>query len=454
MSTQIPFDNTFDKLPKHMFSVQRPTPVAKPEMIARNDDLAKDLGILFGDDAAEVFAGNVLPDGASPLAQLYAGHQFGNWNPQLGDGRAVLLGEVVGHDRVRRDIQLKGAGITPYSRNGDGRSWLGPVLREYLISEAMHAMGVPTTRALAAVATGEQVYRETILPGGVFTRVAQSHIRVGTFQIYAARSNKDAAQALLDHVIERHYPTATGPQDVLDAVVAAHAHLVAKWLSLGFIHGVMNTDNCSISGETIDYGPCAFMDTFHDNTVFSSIDHQGRYAYSNQPPVTHWNLAQFATALVPVMPDADKAIEEFTEIINRFPALFANEWGAVFSTKLGLSQSKEATALAQDLLVNMQEAEADFTNTFNALDKTAETFPDWHERWREMNPDDALWRSKNPMVIPRTHKIEESITTATDGDFAPFHAMLDAVSNPFKPNAEYMKPPEPEEKVLQTFCGT
>ncbi|SHG77917.1 Uncharacterized conserved protein YdiU, UPF0061 family [Cognatiyoonia sediminum] len=465
MTVQIPFDNSFARLPNHMFTAQRPTPVQQPALIAKNDALASELGISFGDDAAEVFAGNTIPEGAAPLAQLYAGHQFGNWNPQLGDGRAILLGEVVGTDGIRRDIQLKGSGITPYSRNGDGRSWLGPVLREYIVSEAMHAMGVPTTRALAAVTTGETVYRETALPGAVFTRVAQSHIRVGTFQVYAARRDTEASQALLDHVIARHYPEATGPQDVLDAVIARHARLVAKWLSLGFIHGVMNTDNVTISGETIDYGPCAFMDDYEPMKVFSSIDQMGRYAYGNQPRVAVWNMAQLATALVPLMPDQDEAVEIFTESVNRFPDLYEAAWLEFFGAKLGLDlPTKDDTQLINDLLDLMSAGGSDFTNTFanlssiNAPDHFAdrEAFGAWVDRWQERRtPKHAeIMAAANPQVIPRNHQVEAVIQAGVEGDFAPFHDMLAAVTDPYTANAKFAKVPVAAEVVTRTFCGT
>ncbi len=458
MPLTLPFDTTYLDLPDHFYTRQPAAPVSDPKLIVFNHDLATRLGLdsasLTDAEAAALFSGNSLPDTATPFAQVYAGHQFGGFSPQLGDGRALHLGEL-DTPMGRVDIQLKGAGRTPYSRMGDGRAWVGPVLREYLMSCAMDALGVPTTRALAAVTTGDPVLREQgPLPGAILTRVAASHIRVGTFQFFAARGDVDALRQLTDYTIARHYPNADGPTGLLEAVMSAQASLVARWMGLGFIHGVMNTDNVQIAGETIDYGPCAFMDVFHDDTVFSSIDRQGRYAYSNQPPITHWNLAQFATALVPVMPDADAAIETFTQVINRFPTLFAQKWGEVFAPKLGLAPSPAATSLAQDLLVQMQEAKADFTNTFNALDDTAEAFPDWYANWRAQDPDDALWRATNPSVIPRTHMIEATISSATTGDFAPFHDMLAAVSDPFTPRDAYMQPPEPHERVTQTFCGT
>ncbi|MEP4430817.1 MAG: protein adenylyltransferase SelO family protein, partial [Hyphomicrobiales bacterium] len=335
MTLHIPFDNSYAALAPVFFSAQAPTPVKAPHLVAYNEDLAALLDISTSDteELAQVFSGNQLPEGANPISQLYAGHQFGQYNPQLGDGRAVLLGEAIGTDGKRRDIQLKGSGPTPYSRRGDGRAWLGPVLREYIVSEAMFALGIPTTRALAAVTTGEPVYREAAFPGAVLTRIAASHLRVGTFQIFAARSDIRSLQKLTDYALARHYPDAPGPMGLLQAVRDAQAELIAKWMSVGFIHGVMNTDNCAISGETIDYGPCAFLDTYHPDTVFSSIDHHGRYAYSNQPDVIVWNLAQLATSLIQIMPDRDAAVEEATEIVHAMPALIQSHWLQLFRAK-------------------------------------------------------------------------------------------------------------------------
>jgi uncharacterized protein YdiU (UPF0061 family) len=467
MTLHIPFDNSYARLPARMFTVLDPTPVAAPALIAANDALARDLGIdagwLRSGTALQALAGNAVPDGAMPLAQAYAGHQFGHWNPQLGDGRAILLGEVVGTDGIRRDIQLKGSGRTPYSRSGDGRAWLGPVLREYLVSEAMAALGVPTTRALAAVSTGEVVYREDRLPGAVLTRVAQSHIRVGTFQFFASRGDTDALRALTDHVIARHYPGVDGPAGLLAAVMDRQARLIARWMGLGFVHGVMNTDNVSVAGETIDYGPCAFMDTYHPDTVFSSIDTQGRYAYANQPRVAVWNLAQFATALIPLMPDQDAAIEDFTAIINRFPDVYDAAWLGVFAAKIGIAEPMaEDAALIEDLLALMARDGADFTNTFAALgtdqahDQLAdrEAFAAWTRRWQDLQPDRKLMDQSNPLVIARTHQIEAAIQAGVAGDLAPFHAMLDAVTHPFAAHPAFAAPPREDERVLRTFCGT
>jgi serine/tyrosine/threonine adenylyltransferase len=409
-----------------------------------------------------MLAGNRVADGSQPIAQAYAGHQFGNWNPQLGDGRAILLGEVVGTDGIRRDIQLKGAGPTPYSRSGDGRAWLGPVLREYLVSEAMFAMGVPTTRALAAVSTGEVVYREARLPGAVLTRVAQSHIRVGTFQFFASRGDIEALQALTDHVIARHYPGVEGPIGLLDAMMTRQANLIAQWMALGFVHGVMNTDNCSVAGETIDYGPCAFLDSYHPNAVFSSIDRQGRYAFGNQAQIALWNIAQFATALVPLMADRDAAIEDFTAIINRFGDLYQAAWLARFGHKIGIDATSDDLPLIEGLLTLMARSEADFTNTFRALgtDQARDHFLDraafdaWAALWRARGPDLALMALTNPAVIPRTHLIEAAIQSGVTGDLGPFHAMLAAVTAPFTENPVYATPPTDDNRVSQTFCGT
>lgn len=458
----IAFDNSYARLPNHMFTAQQPEAVKDPKLIIVNDDLAHELGIDPTDITAELASGNILPAGADPIAQLYAGHQFGNWNPQLGDGRAVLLGEVVTPQGARFDIQLKGSGRTPYSRNGDGRAWLGPVLREYIVSEAMHAMGIPTTRALAAATTGQTVQRETGLPGAIITRVASSHIRVGTFQVYAARGDKVALNALMEHVIARHYPSANGPAELLDAVISAQANLIANWMGVGFIHGVMNTDNVAVSGETIDYGPCAFLDNYDPAKVFSSIDQRGRYAFGNQPGIAGWNMAQFATALVPLMPDQDAAIEDFTARINRFGDLFQDAYRAVFAAKLGLADPTiDDDILISDLLALMAQDGADFTNTFANLhqDEFVDRglFNQWHDRWqarRDIGQADMC----NPVIIPRNHQIEAVIKAAVSDDFAPFHALLAAVTQPYAPlddtRAQYAHPPTDQEVVRATFCGT
>ncbi|GAB5446567.1 protein adenylyltransferase SelO [Gymnodinialimonas sp.] len=480
MPAAFPFDNTYATLPDRFFTRQSPTPVADPSLIAINRPLAERLGIKLGEDdaaLAQIFAGNVVPLGAAPLAQVYAGHQFGGWSQQLGDGRAVMLGEVVAPDGARFDIQLKGAGRTPYSRMGDGRAWLGPVIREYIMSEAMAALGIPTTRALAAVTTGEVVLREGRMPGAVLSRVASSHIRVGTFQFFAARQDTEALQALLDHTIARHYPEAEGPSGLLDAALQVQAELVAKWMGVGFIHGVMNTDNMTLSGETIDYGPCAFMDTYDANKVFSSIDQFGRYAYGQQPQIAAWNLAQLATALLPLMPDRDAAIEEFTEAVNGFAARFDAAWHGVLRAKLGLLSAGEDDArLAFDLLNRMSQGEADFTQTFRALSgpdpdqaaaavKAPAALMPWLETWRARLAQDgqsedarvANMQAVNPAVIPRNHRVEEAIQAAVKGDFAPFERLNAVLQDPFtdRPGiADLQRAPDQGEEVTQTFCGT
>ncbi|MFD3189687.1 YdiU family protein [Sedimentitalea sp. HM32M-2] len=472
MTLHIPFDNSYARLPPAFYSAQAPSPVRAPHLVAFNQDLARLLGIAEADrkELAQVFSGNLLPEGATPIAQLYSGHQFGQYNPQLGDGRAVLLGETVGRDGQRRDIQLKGAGRTPYSRGGDGRAWLGPVLREYVVSEAMHALGIPTTRALAAVATGEPVYREGAMPGAILTRVAASHLRVGTFQVFAARGDRNSLKRLTDYAISRHFPDAEGPMGLLAAVRDAQARLIAQWMGVGFIHGVMNTDNCAISGETIDYGPCAFMDVFHPDTVFSSIDRMGRYAYSNQPDIAVWNLAQLATALIQQLDDPAGAVEEATEIVHAMPGLIRSAWLSVFGAKIGLPDATpQDVPLIEDLLRRMAENQADFTNTFRALargdardqftDPTA--FDGWETGWRARLPDEgqaaAAMDRANPAFIPRNHRVEEMIAAAVQGDYAPFHRLNAVLARPYATQpeqADLMRPPKPDEVVAATFCGT
>jgi uncharacterized protein YdiU (UPF0061 family) len=461
------FDNSYARLPERLFTRQAPVPVAAPALVAVNDALAREMGLdaeaLRG--MADVLAGNRLPEGAEPLAQLYAGHQFGGWSPQLGDGRAILLGEHVDGEGRRRDVQLKGAGRTPYSRGGDGRAALGPVIREYLVSEAMHGLGVPTTRALAAATTGEAVLRqEGRLPGAVLTRVAASHIRVGTFQVLAARDDVDGLRALLDHALARHFPEAEGPMGLLRGVMGRQARLVARWMGLGFVHGVMNTDNMTISGETIDYGPCAFLEAYHPDTVFSSIDQWGRYAWKAQPDMALWNLAQLATALLPLMgDDRDAAVTQATEVLEGFRELYFAAWGEVMAAKTG----QDDPGLATELLEIMAEGEADFTLTFRALATAPETARErlnaparldpWLARWRATGPDLAAMRRANPAVIPRNHRVEEAIQAAYAGDLAPFHALHAALADPWEEteaNAPYRAPARPEERVTRTFCGT
>ncbi|CUJ88549.1 hypothetical protein RUE5091_00722 [Ruegeria denitrificans] len=472
MTLNIPFDNSYARLPNTFFARQAPVPVRAPRLIAFNDDLAQVLGISPGDvqEMAEAFAGNSLPDGAEPIAQLYSGHQFGTYNPQLGDGRAVLLGETVGTDGVRRDIQLKGSGQTPFSRQGDGRAWLGPVLREFVVSEAMHALGIPTTRALAAVETGEVVLREGPMPGAVLTRVAQSHLRVGTFQVFAARRQVENLKQLTEYAIARHYPQAEGPMGLLRAVRDAQAQLIAQWMSVGFIHGVMNTDNFSIAGETIDYGPCAFMDSYHPNTVYSSIDRMGRYAYSNQPDIAVWNLAQLATSLIQQVEDPEKAVEEATEIVHAMPGLIQREWLNRFRAKIGLAtEDKEDEALITDLLTRMAHNSADFTNTFRALGNekardhflNPEAYDEWAGGWqarldREKDPQTVM-STANPAFIPRNHRVEQMIQAAVQGDYAPFHRLNAVLARSYEdqPDAtDLTHPPTENEVVHATFCGT
>ena len=476
---QIAFDNSYARLPERFFSAQGPAPVSDPALIAVNDALATQLGLdadwLRSDAGLAMLAGNAMPDGAAPLAQAYAGHQFGGWSPQLGDGRALLIGEIIDTNGLRRDLQLKGSGPTPFSRRGDGRAGLGPVLREYIVSEAMHALGIPTTRALAAVTTGEAVLRDRPQPGAVLTRVAASHIRVGTFQYFAAREDTEALALLADHARQRHFPDAEGVLAFLKSAIAAQARLVAQWMGVGFIHGVMNTDNMAVSGETIDYGPCAFMDRYHPTKVFSSIDQFGRYAYNKQPDMAIWNLAQLASALLPLIDtDENRAIEVATEAVNAFPALFRDAWLAVFRPKIGLSSAEEDDAdLIHTLMERMAVTNADFTNTFRALsgDKARDQFTDpaafdqWQGLWQARLARDPLteaarhdlMRGANPAIIPRNHRVEAAISAAETGDYAPFRMLVEATATPYDDGpltAEYARPPSQDEEVHRTFCGT
>ncbi|RJF80541.1 YdiU family protein [Oleomonas cavernae] len=487
--TPFDFDNSYARLPERFFARLPPTPVAGPALIKVNTALAAELGLdlasLTQSQQAAIFAGNVVPPGAEPIAQAYAGHQFANFVPQLGDGRAILLGEVVDRAGQRRDIQLKGAGPTPFSRRGDGRAALGPVLREYIVSEAMHALGIPTTRALAAVTTGEPVYREGALPGAVFTRVAASHIRVGTFQYFAVRDDLAGVKALADHVIARHYPQLQGAAQpylaLLDAVVERQAMLVAGWLHVGFIHGVMNTDNMTVSGETIDFGPCAFMDAYDPATVFSSIDRTGRYAYANQPGIAQWNLARLAETLLGLIDaDTDQAIALATEVIRAFPDRFQAHWLAGMRRKLGLfTQEAGDLALAQALLAAMHGNGADFTLTFRGLCRAAlgdaavrgrfaapEAFDQWASMWQarlaresQAAAERAAWmRGANPAFIARNHRVEQALDAATTRrDFSLFEDLMRVLARPYDDQddaAPYAEPPQPDERVLATFCGT
>jgi serine/tyrosine/threonine adenylyltransferase len=487
----VPFDNSYARLPDRFYAKLAPTPVARPRLIRLNGALARDLGLdadwLASDDGVAMLAGNRMPAGADPLAQAYAGHQFGGFSPQLGDGRAVLLGEVVGADGARWDIQLKGSGPTPYSRRGDGRAALGPVLREYIIAEAMHGLGIATTRALAAVSTGEHVFRENVMPGGVLTRVAASHIRVGTFQYFAARGDTDGVRDLADYVIARHYPeVAVAPNRylaLLDAVIARQAALIAQWLNVGFIHGVMNTDNMAVSGETIDYGPCAFMDAYDPAQVYSSIDSQGRYAYANQPSIGMWNLTRLAETLLPLFDDDQTtAIAAAQGAINAYPQLFNAAHTAGLRRKVGAltAVGETDTGGAKELLEIMALNGADFTLIFRgladaladrrsledvrALFAKPEAFDVWAAAWMGRMSDSkleqrvAVMRAANPAVTPRNHRVEEALAAAvTDGDFSPFHALVGALVRPYEDAPEhvpYQAPPKPDEVVRATFCGT
>ena len=481
------FSNSYAALPPRFFARLDPVAVADPRLIKFNGALAAELGLEWQDETplAAIFAGNIVPVGADPIATAYAGHQFGQFVPQLGDGRAILLGEVIGRDGARRDIQLKGSGRTPFSRSGDGRAALGPVLREYLVSESMHSLGIPTTRALAAVTTGEPVFRGVQLPGAIVTRVAASHVRVGTFEYFAARGDTEAVRRLADYVIDRHYPelaSADRPYvELLAAVTRRQAALVAGWMRVGFIHGVMNTDNTAISGETIDFGPCAFMDAYDPATVFSSIDSYGRYAYGNQPAIAQWNMARFAeTILTLIDPDTQRAVDVATPVVNSFREHFEACWIAGLRRKIGLVSSEEGDpALVSALLDLMQRAGADFTLTFRRLCGAADggaedilgaappiELAQWLGAWRsrlardpQLPADRARsMRTANPAYIPRNHRVEAALAAATEqADFGPFNEMLQVWSRPYEeqPGREaYLTPPLPAERVLQTFCGT
>ncbi len=477
-------DNSYTRLPGKLFSHQHPTPVTSPALIKLNEALAESLGLdvqeLKREENLAVFAGNRIPEGATPLAQAYAGHQFGHFN-MLGDGRAVLLGEQLNPNHERFDVQLKGAGRTPYSRGGDGRAALGPMLREYIISEAMHALGIPTTRSLAVVTTGESIIRETKLPGAVLTRIAASHIRVGTFQFVAQWGTEEELKELADYTIERHYSDLTSNGNryltFLKAVVNRQAMLISKWQLVGFIHGVMNTDNMTISGETIDYGPCAFMDTYDPATVFSSIDVQGRYAYGNQPNIAGWNLARFAETLLPLLhEDIEEAVKIAQDVISEFPDLYDSYWLNGMRAKLGLfHEETEDLALVENLLNIMEKYRADYTNTFRALtfdtkDETdlfdKEDFKKWYDQWKERQSKQKesktesleLMKRNNPAVIPRNHRVEEALEAAVEeGDYQVMEQLLEALSEPFAHSphqSNYCSVPENPDGTYRTYCGT
>lgn len=481
------FDNTYAALPDRFYSSVKPEPVSSPSTLVVNDELAQQLDFdpqwLASDEGAEFATGNRLIDGSEPIAMVYAGHQFGNWVPRLGDGRAHLLGEVLDDQGQRFDIQLKGSGPTPYSRRGDGRAPLGPVLREYLISEAMAALGVPTTRSLMAAATGEPVHRQTRQPGGVLVRVARSHIRIGTFQYFAAQQDRPAIELLIDYVIERHYPdlAGAGPLALLERVAEKQAQLVAQWQLLGFIHGVMNTDNMLLSGETIDYGPCAFMNDYDPATVYSSIDRHGRYAFGNQPFIAQWNLSQLASALL-VATDDDDALTQAQEIVDSVRDKFRSAYGQGMANKLGFSDfSDDDWPLIENFLEQMYKAGADYTLTFRKLreyiyaadqasqndsSKLPESMAPWLKDWQaRLAKDDlsddarrALMDDHNPRFIPRNHRVDTALNEAVDhGDFTAFHRLLNVIKSPYQEHPEHQElalPPAPDEEIAATFCGT
>ena len=487
----INFDNSYSKLPDIFFERTMPIPVKDPKLIKFNESLAKKIGLNLNKDkdlSSAIFSGNKIAEGSDPIALLYAGHQFGHFVPQLGDGRAILLGEVINKDGCRFDIQLKGSGQTAYSRGGDGRAPLGPVIREYIISEAMHSLNIPTTRSLAIVTTGEMVSRETLLPGGILTRVASSHLRVGTFEYFAASEDLTNLKLLTDYAINRHFPNLKNDnlryQKFLELVCDNQASLVAKWMHVGFIHGVMNTDNTSISGETIDYGPCAFMDSYNPNTVFSSIDHRGRYAYGNQPNVAQWNLACLGECLLPLIhSDRNKAIEIIEDILGDFENKFKKYWLNGMYRKIGLSDNKENNyILLEELLHLMEQDKSDFTLTFRYLSDLVENKNDnsnfkqqflsknkvdswigkWKERLKEENKSEKIIKESmlkvNPAFIPRNHRVEQAIYEALNNyDYAYMERLVQLLNKPYDyqpDNAEYMDPPKNNAQNYQTFCGT
>jgi len=475
------FDNTYSKLSKTFREEIKPTPVHDPNLVILNEELAKDLSLDFSKldnkDLAKLFSGNVLPNDTNTIAQAYAGHQFGHFT-MLGDGRAVLLGEHLVNNTKRFDIQFKGSGRTSFSRSGDGRAVLGPMLREYIISEAIHALNIPTTRSLAVVSTGEKVVRENLLPGAILTRVASSHIRVGTFQYIAAKQNINDLKTIVDYTVERHYPEIQSSKnkviDLLNLVMEKQCQLVINWMRVGFIHGVMNTDNMTLSGETIDYGPCAFMDHYDPKTVFSSIDKFGRYSFSNQPPITKWNLARLAECLIPLIEkNEDQAIKIATEIIDNFQNIYEIKWLNMMRDKLGLfGEDKDDLKLINNLLNWMQSNQADYTNTFcylmniNSIKDQKykdKDFIDWSKNWKKrilinggsQENSLKLMKKNNPIVIPRNHKVEEALKAANNNDMKPMYDLLSVLKKPYTKKINIEKFQAPSNNLnYQTFCGT
>jgi uncharacterized protein YdiU (UPF0061 family) len=477
------FDNTYSKLPKSFLENIKPIPVKDPKLIILNKNLAEQLNLDFSKfsdtDLAKIFSGNSLPEGSETIAQAYAGHQFGHFT-MLGDGRAVMLGEHLDKENKRFDIQFKGSGRTSFSRSGDGRAVLGPMLREYIISEAMHALNIPTTRSLAVVSTGEEVVREQMLPGAILTRVASSHIRVGTFQYIAATQNANDLKTLFNYTIDRHYPeikdSKTKALDLLNLLMQKQCELVINWMRVGFIHGVMNTDNMTVSGETIDYGPCAFMDHYHPQTVFSSIDQNGRYSYNNQPRITKWNLARFAECIIPLIDqDEQKAVSIATETINNFEKLYEEKWLNMMRDKLGLfGEDGGDKHLIFELLTWMENNKADFTNTFcNLMDIQSikdpiyqnQEYLTWKAKWKKRLEKNStgkekyleLMRSVNPIFIPRNHKVEEALKDASENKLETLNQLLEVIKYPYKDNGilkDYQQPMSNENGDYKTFCGT
>ncbi len=476
------FDNSYSKLPEAFKEIIKPVSVLNPELVILNEELAEELGLDFSkidkNELSALFAGNVLPQGTSSLAQAYAGHQFGHFT-MLGDGRAVLIGEHVTSQKKRYDIQFKGSGRTSFSRGGDGRAALGPMLREYIISEAIHSLNIPTTRSLAVTKTGEKVVRENLLEGAILTRVASSHIRVGTFQYIAAKQNINELEILIDYTVDRHYPeiksSKTKAVDLLNLVIEKQCQLIVDWMRVGFIHGVMNTDNMAISGETIDYGPCAFMDHYDPKTVFSSIDKFGRYAFSNQPPIAKWNLARFAECLIPLIDkDEDQAIKTATEIIDNFQNIYGKKWLNMMKSKLGLfGENKDDQDLINSLLNWMKKNKADYTNTFSYLMEmpikdeiyNEKSFTDWVKKWKNrsrLNNSNKekqikLMKKVNPLIIPRNHKVEEALIDADKDNYKTLVRLLSIIQKPYNPKgnfSEFQSPPPASKEKYQTFCGT